>query len=101
MDAQKMFQNAQFKITIEKGWARAVAPSAIDELFPSFAVVAQRALDTQNHIGTEVGELETYMTLAASANDPGARELEGWNLLATENVVSLNVPSAKYSNTSL
>ncbi|CAK0814057.1 unnamed protein product [Prorocentrum cordatum] len=101
IDVQKLCQNAQFKLMIEKGWAWEVAPSIIDELFPGFAHVAQKALNTQNHIGTEVGELETCMTLAASANDPGMRELAGWKDMAVENVVSLNVPSAKYSKTLL
>ena len=79
----------------EKGWAREVIPSVIDELYPSFAVVAQKALNTQNQIGTEVGELETCMALSASANDPGMREPEGWKELAIESVVSPNVPTAK------
>ena len=101
IDVQKLCLNAHFKTMIEKGWAWEVVPSIIDELYPDFARVAQKALNTQNHIGTEVGELETCMTLAASANDPGMRELEGWKEMAIENVVSLNVPSAKYSKTLL
>ena len=101
IDVQMLCQNAQFKAMIEKGWAWEVVPSIIDELFPGFASVAQKALNTQNHIGTEVGELETCMTLAASANDPGMRQLEDWKEMAIENIVSLNVPSAKYSKTLL
>ncbi|CAK0808824.1 unnamed protein product [Prorocentrum cordatum] len=101
IDVQKLCQNAQFKLMVEKGWAWEVVPSIIGELFPGFAHVAQEALNTQNHIGTEVGELETCMTSAASANDPGMRELAGWKDTAIENVVSLNVPSAKYSKTLL
>ena len=86
---------------IEEGWSWDVVPAVIDELWPSFATVAQKALNTQNHIGTEVGELETCMTLASSVYDPGMRELSGWKELAIENVVALNVPSAKYSKTLL
>eukprot|EP00959_Pyramimonas_sp_CCMP1952_P294290 6155709-Pyramimonas_sp.AAC.1 len=41
------------------------------------------------------------MTLAASANGPGMRELESWKELAIESVVPLNVPNAKYSKTLL
>ena len=41
------------------------------------------------------------MTLASSVYDPGMRELSGWKELAIENVVALNVPSAKYSKTLL
>ncbi|CAK0874999.1 unnamed protein product [Prorocentrum cordatum] len=101
IDVQKLRQNAQFKLMVEKDWAWEVAPSIIDELFPGFAHVAQKALNTQNHIGTGVGELGACITLAASANDPGMRELAGWKEMAIEDVVSLNVPSAKYSETLL
>ena len=88
IDVQKLCLNAHFKTMIEKGWAWEVVPSIIDELFPGFASVAQKALNTQNHIGTEVGELETCMTLAAIANDPGMRQLADWKAMAIENVVS-------------
>ncbi|CAK0801107.1 unnamed protein product [Prorocentrum cordatum] len=101
IDVQKLSQNAQIKAMIEKGWAWEVVPSIIDELFPGFASVAQKALNTQNHIGTEVGELETCMTLAAIANDPGMRQVADWKAMAIETVVSLNIPSAKYSKTLL
>ena len=69
---------------IDEGWSWDVVPAVIDELWPSFAKIAQRALNTQNHIGTDVGELETCMTLASSAYDPGMRELESWKELAIE-----------------
>ena len=101
IDLQSICQNVQFKTMIEEGWSWDVVPAVIDELWPSFATVAQKALNTQNHIGTEVGELETCMTLASSVYDPGMRELSGWKELAIENVVALNVPSAKYSKTLL
>ena len=78
-----------------------MVPAIIDELFPSFAQIAQKALNTQNHISTEVGELETCMTLAANADDPGMQELDNWQELALENVVSLCVPCSKYSKTLL
>ena len=74
-------------------------PAIIDELFPRFAQMAQKALNTQNHISTEVGELETCMTLAANADDPGMQELDNWQELALENVVSLCAPCSKYSKT--
>ena len=101
LDIEKIFSNAEFKSMFEYGWEWEVVPYFIDELFPSFANIAQKALNTQNHIGTEVGELETCMTLAANVDDPGMRELEGWKELAVDNVVSLCVPCSKYSKTLL
>ena len=54
-------------------------------------------MNTQNHIGTEVGELEACMTLAATADDPGMRELDGWKDLAIDSILSLNLPCARYA----
>ena len=39
---------------ITAGWAWDVVPAVIDELFPGFAVIAQKALNTQNYISTGV-----------------------------------------------
>ena len=74
------------------GWEWEVAPAIIDELFPRFAQIAQKALNTKNHISTEVGELETCMTLAAYADGPGVQELDNCQELALETVVSLCAP---------
>ena len=41
------------------------------------------------------------MTLAANADDPVMQELEHWEDLAIQNVVSLCVPCSKYSKTLL
>ena len=101
IDVQKLCRNKEFEIMVVEGWTWECVPSIIDELFPAFAIIAQRALNTQNHISTEVGELETCMTLAASADDPGMKELESWKELAVANVASLCVPCAKYSKTLL
>ena len=101
IDLQNICSNEQFEIMIMEGWEWEVVPAIIDELFPSFAQIAQKALNTQNHISTEVGELETCMTLAANADDPGMQELDNWQELALENVVSLCVPCSKYSKTLL
>ena len=86
---------------IQEGWEWEVVAAIIDELFPAFAQIAQKALNTQNHISTEVGELETCMTLAATADDPGMKDIDDWEELAIENVVSLCVPCSKYSKTLL
>ena len=64
-------------------------------------MIAQKAFNTQNHISTEVGELETCMTLAANAMDSGMQEMEDWKEMAIANVNSLCMPCSKYSNTLL
>ena len=78
IDLQKLCANAEFKTMIMEGWSWEVVRQIVDELCPRFAMLAQKALNTQNHISTEVGELETCMTLAASADDPGMKDLENW-----------------------
>jgi hypothetical protein len=101
VDLQKLCGNAHFKTMIMEGWSWEVVCAAIDEVYPKFATIAQKALNTQNHISTEVGELEACMTLAASANDPGMQDLENWEELAIQNLESLCVPCSKYSKTLL
>ena len=46
-----------------------VAGSAheVDTAFPAFAQLAQQALNLASHISTEIGELETAVTLASIA----------------------------------
>ena len=101
IDLQKLCANSNFKTMIMEGWSWEVVPAIIDELYPAFASIAQKALNTQNHISSDVGELETCMILAASVDDPGMMELPNWKELAVTNVVSLCVPCSKYSNTLL
>ena len=101
IDLQMLCKNQAYASMIMHGWSWDVVPAIIDQMFPAFAVLAQKALNTQNHISTEVGELETCMTLAATARDPGMKALDGWKDIAIENVVSLCVPSSKYASTLL
>ena len=101
VDVQKLCRQAQFKAMIQEGWSWTVVPYIIDQLFPSFAKIAIQALNTQNHVGTEVGELETCMTLASTYDDPGMQDLPNWKELAVESVARLNVPCSKYSITLL
>ena len=69
--------------------------------FPQFASVAQKALNTRNHIANVVGELEVCMTLAANLKDPGIKQMEQWKELCVENIVSLCAPCAHYAATLL
>ena len=71
LNVYKLKQNAEFKAMIEEGWEWTIVPAAVDEYFPMFAKVAQKALNTANHVGIEMGELETQITLSDLIDDPG------------------------------
>ena len=98
IDLQRLCSNAHMNTMIHTGWAWKVVYSIVDETFPKFAEVAQRALNTRNHVSSVVSELETCMTLAACAGDPGFQALDDWRALAVENVVSLCIPCAGYAS---
>ena len=53
IDVQKICANPNFRTMLLVGWYWDVVPAIIDELFPAFAIIAQKALNTQNHISTE------------------------------------------------
>ena len=97
LDVQKLCTKPNFKQMIEHGWGWAVVPAWVDEMFPAFAPIACRALNTRNHTSTEMGELETCMTLGASADDPGMKDEEGWEEIACDNIVSLCAPCSSYA----
>ena len=67
-------QNPQFKTMIEDGWSWIIIPALVDELFPAFAKIAQKALNTSNHVGIAVGELETQLQLSDLVDDNGFTE---------------------------
>ena len=50
IDVQKICRNAEFKAMIEEGWSWEIVKAAVDVRFPRFAVIAQEALNTQNHV---------------------------------------------------
>ena len=96
IDVQKLSKNANFATMINVGWDWDVVPACVDEEFPAFAEIAQKALNTSNHTNTEVGELETCMILAGAASDPGIREEEDWKAACVEYARSLSVPCGPY-----
>ena len=98
IDVQKICQNKNFDKMIKVGWKWKVVPALVDEAFPKFARIAQKALNTRNHVASQVSELEACMTLLNNVNDPGFRDLENFKHLAVENIVSLCVPCAGYAN---
>ena len=59
-----MKQNPDFKQMIEDGWEWIIAPALVDDMFPLFAQIAQKALSTGNPVGITMGELETQLTLS-------------------------------------
>ena len=72
IDVQKIKKNKEFKAMLEEGWTWTIVSHEVDEEFPLFAKVAQQALNVSNHVSTEVGELETAVTLAETAAEPGS-----------------------------
>ena len=80
------------------GWGWWVVYAEVDIQFPGFASVAQKALNTRNHIANVVGELEVCMTLASMMKDPGMTSQPEWKTLAADNIVSLCAPCAQYAS---
>ena len=60
----KVKANSSFKQMLEHGWGWTVIKSAVDTAFPDFSKLAQRALNTANHVSTAVGELEAMTVIA-------------------------------------
>ena len=96
IDLQKLCTNRNFERMIKDGWEWNVVYSCVDEEFPEFADIAQRALNTRNHINNVVGELEACVTLAQTVQDPGMKDIEDWKKLAVQNLTSLCVPCSTY-----
>merc|ERR1712039_1075077 len=74
LNVAKLKQNPQFKIMIEDGWSWTIIPAGVDELFPAFAKLAMKALNTGNHVGIAQGELETQLQLSDFVDDNGFTE---------------------------
>ena len=51
-----------------------VSYTVVDELFPAFAKLAMKALNTSNHVGIAQGELETQLQLSDLVDDNGFTE---------------------------
>ena len=51
LNVAKLKQNPNFKQMIEDGWEWIIAPALVDDMFPLFAQIAQKALSTGNHVG--------------------------------------------------
>ena len=71
--------------------------ACVDQEFPALAQVAQKALNTRNHVNNVIGELEVCMTLAETLQDPGLKTVTDWKDLAIGNISSLCALCASYS----
>ena len=58
LDVGRLKRNANYKTMIEKGWRWCIFPSEIDEQFPQFAKLAQRALNSSNNCRQTTSEIE-------------------------------------------
>ena len=67
---QKPEGNPTFKSMIQDGWAWDIIPCDVDIQYPWFAMVAEKALHTSNHVATEVGELEGLKVSSISRKGP-------------------------------
>ena len=67
---------------IEDGWEGIIAPALVDDMLPLFAKIAQRALNTGNHLGITMGELETQLTLSDLMDVTGFTENKDWEAAA-------------------
>ena len=98
IDLQKLCANRNFETMIKKGWKWNVVYACVDEAFPEFAQIAQRALNTRNHVNNVIGELEACMTLAQTMADPGMQDVADWKNLAVQNLVSLCAPCSHFGD---
>ena len=74
---------------IEDGWEWIIAPALVDDMLPLFAKIFQKALNTGNHVGITMGELETHLTLSDLMDDTGFTENKDWEAAAVSFVEDL------------
>ena len=82
---------------IEDGWEWIIAPALVDDMFPLFAQIAQKALSTGSHVGITMGELETQLTLSDLMDVTGFTENKDWEAAAVSFVEDLCAPCAGYA----
>ena len=98
LNVNKLKENTQFRKMIEEGWEWTIVPSFVDEQFPAFSKVAQKALNTANHVGIAChGELETLLTMHDLMDDPLFTAQPNWEQAAVTFVEDMCVPCAPYA----
>ncbi len=97
VDYAKLAKQPHFKTMMDEGWDWVVIPFQVDGLFPRFAQVVQRALNGGNSASTEIGELETAMTLSDLQAQLDGKE--GWEEIAVASVKGGSMSCANYVET--
>ena len=96
IDYSRLTKQPEFKAMLEVGWDWTVIPWDVDQLFPRFAQVAQKALNGSNSAASEIGELDTAVNLAdlqiALSGDAE------WEKAALKNVKDSCMSCAPYAN---
>ena len=101
IDLHKLFKNTELKAMIEQGWEWTVVVFEVDNTYPRFAHIAQKALNTANHVAQHTGELEAAVYLANIVHDEGFQEQNCWEELAAGQIEDLCVPCSGYARTIL
>jgi hypothetical protein len=97
IDLQKIYKDPIYKMMCTEGWDWNIIPSWIDDKFPAFADIAQKALNASNHVASLVGEIEVSKSIADVMNDGG----HDWENTALASINSMAAPSAPYANVML
>ena len=99
LNVNKLKENTQFRKMIEEGWEWTIVPSLVDEQFPAFATVAQKALNTANHVCSDgLGELEILLTMHELMEDPHFNTFQSnWEEAAVSFVEGMGVTCAPYA----
>ena len=83
---------------IDVEWEWTIVFHDVDEAFPRFAQIAQKALNVSNHVAQNTGELETAVNMIDIINDPGFKEQDGWKKLVVSSMEALAIPCASYAD---
>ena len=84
LDVPKLKRNANFRIMIEQGWQWYIFPSELDDKYPAFAKLSQRALNSANNCRQTCSEIELACqivefhnaALANGAEDPKSSAID-------------------------
>ena len=86
---------------IDAGWEWIIVFHDVDEAFPRFAQIAQKALNVSSHVAQNTGELETAINMIDILNDPGFKEQDGWKKLVVSSMEDLAIPCVSYARVTL
>ncbi len=98
LDKAKICRNPVMRQMVEVGWEWTHLPAALDEMFPPFARVAQKALNVANHVSQEVGDVECGCTMAEQMLDSAIADSgSSWKEAILEGVVDSGAPCADWA----